>query len=102
MGQAKLRGTYDERAAISRQTARAKFPSSVQCNNCQADLMEIESMDVRGMPGMRLAGAARCESCTHTTWILDGTPEALSNFQDFMNRVHGEEAKVGAVVKPTS
>ena len=51
---------------------------------------------------MRLAGAARCESCTHTTWILDGTPEALSNFQDFMNRVHGEEAKVGAVVKPTS
>lgn len=57
-------------------------------------------MDVRGMPGMRLAGAAICASCTQTTWVLDGTPEALAKMQAFMDEEHGEDAKIGFANKP--
>lgn len=102
MGQAKLKGTFEQRQAQAIAKSRAQFPSSIKCNNCGEDLTEIQPMDVRNMPGMRLAGAAICASCTQTTWILDGTPDALSLMQDFMAEEHGEDAKLGFVKKPQS
>ena len=77
MGQAKCRGNQEQRMAEAKARERAKFPDSVACNNCQAQLTEIEPMDVRGIPGMRLAGGAICEACESTTWVLDGTQEGL-------------------------
>jgi hypothetical protein len=100
MGQAKLKGSFEQRQALAKAKSRAQFPSSIKCNNCGEDLTEIQPMDVRGMPGMRLAGAAMCASCTQTTWVLDGTPEALVLMQEFMAEEHGEEAKLGFAQKP--
>lgn len=102
MGQAKLNGSFEQRKAQAVAKARALFPTSIQCNNCGHDLFEIQQMDVRGMPGMRLAGGAVCASCSQTTWILDGTPEALAQMQDYMAEAHGEEAKIGFAKKPQS
>lgn len=100
MGQAKNRGTFEERAAASKANARALFPASVTCNHCKEQISEIESMDVRGIPGMRLAGGAICQSCTYTTWILDGTPEAVAAMQKIMNEEHGSPAEMGTERKP--
>jgi hypothetical protein len=100
MGQAKLRGTVEERTAQAKTAMRAQFPGTVKCNHCQTDIAEINPMDVRGMDGMLLAGAAVCPSCSFTTWVLDGTPEALANMQAFLNDQHGAEAQTGRVLKP--
>jgi uncharacterized protein with PIN domain len=100
MGQAKLKGTLEHRIAQALAKARAQYPASVKCNNCSQDLTDIQSMDVRGMPGMRLAGAAICSNCSQTTWILDGSPEALEKLQAVMDDEHGEEAKKGFVTNP--
>lgn len=100
MGQARIRGTFEERAAHAKTAARAQFPDAVQCNNCQAWLTGIEPLDVRGIPGMRLAGGAVCASCSQTTWVLDGTADALAGMQEFLDAQHGEEGKAGFVQKP--
>lgn len=100
MGQAKLKGSFEQRQAQAVAKARALFPPSIQCNNCGHDLTDIQPMDVKGMPGMRLAGGAICSSCSQTTWVLDGTPEALAQMQDYMADEHGEEAKIGFAMKP--
>jgi hypothetical protein len=100
MGQAKNRGTFEERAAASKASTRALFPESVTCNHCKQQISEIEPMDVRGIPGMRLAGGAICSSCTYTTWILDGTPEAVAAMQKIMNAEHSSPAEVGSERKP--
>ncbi|ABE47247.1 conserved hypothetical protein (plasmid) [Polaromonas sp. JS666] len=100
MGQAKIRGTHEERAAQAKTTARAQFPATVKCNHCETDISEIEPMDVRGMTGMRLAGGAICPNCSYTTWVLDGTPEALAQMQAFLNEEHGAEAQTGRALKP--
>lgn len=99
MGQAKLKGTFEQRQAIAIAKERAQFPASIKCNNCGNDLTEIHPMDVKGMTGMRLAGGAICASCTQTTWVLDGTSEALAQMQDFLAEEHGEEAKIGFAKK---
>jgi hypothetical protein len=92
MGEAKRRGSQAEREASAIAARRALFPASVKCNNCQADLTEITPMDVRGMPGMRLAGGAHCFACQHDTWVLDGTQAGLSLFRQFLDEEHGAGA----------
>ena len=99
MGQAKLKGSFEERRAKSIADARVQFPDTVTCNNCGHSLSEITNLDVRGMPGMRLAGAAICPECTQTTWITDGTPQALAELQEYLNAEHGQEGKMGVAFK---
>lgn len=98
MGEAKRRGSQADRETAAIAALRAMFPASVKCNNCQADLTEIAPMDVRGIPGMRLAGGAHCPSCGHVTWVLDGTPEGLALFRQFLDEEHG----AGAVASGTA
>lgn len=101
MGQAKSRGSHEQRIAEARARERAKFPESVKCNNCQADLTEIEPMDVRGIPGMRLAGGAVCQACNSTTWVLDGTEEGLDTTAAMLEQMHGgDSAQVGIAQRP--
>jgi hypothetical protein len=71
---------------------REQLPAVVKCNNCQAELSDIHPMDVRGIPGMRLAGGAHCAACQHDTWVLDGTQEGLSLFRQFLDAEHGTGA----------
>jgi hypothetical protein len=71
----------------------------VSCNNCKADLIEIQPMDVRKLQGMHLAGAAHCATCEHVTWVLDGTPEALGMFRSWLDSEHGAEAVSAGVAK---
>lgn len=100
MGQAKIRGTLEERAAQAKVNARAQFPATVKCNHCESYISEIEPMDVRGMAGMRLAGGAICPKCSCTTWVLDGTPEALEQMQAFLDHEHGGQVQTGLALKP--
>jgi uncharacterized protein with PIN domain len=100
MGQAKSRGSQVERAAEAKKRERAKFPETVKCNNCQAELSEINPMDVRGFAGLRLAGAARCEACESTTWVLDGTHEAIAQVSELLDEEHGGGAQYGFALKP--
>ena len=99
MGEAKRRGTFEQRQEEAVGALRRKFPEYVTCNNCKADLTEILPMDVRGLQGMRLAGAAHCAACKHDTWVLDGTPEALGMFQSWLDSEHGAEAVSVGVAK---
>lgn len=91
MGQAKSRGNQEQRIAEARARERAKFPESVKCNSCEAELTEIEPLDVRGIPGLRLAGGAYCTACGNPTWVLDGTAEALADVAQQLEQQHGGE-----------
>ena len=92
MGEAKRRGSQAAREAEAIAGRRAQLPATVGCNNCQADLTEISPMDVRGVPGMRLAGGAHCVACQHDTWVLDGTVAGLQLFRQLLDEQHGAGA----------
>lgn len=101
MGQAKIRGNQEQRIADAKARERAKFPEAVACNNCHAQLTEIEPMDVRGIDGMRLAGAAFCNACDSSTWVLDGTPEGLKAVSSYLADGH-DDVTYGQVLRPKS
>jgi hypothetical protein len=98
LGQAKVKGSYEQRKEQAIATARAGFPDSVKCNNCNLDLTEIVSMDTRGLIGLRKVGAAICDACSQTTWILDGSPQSLAEFSSYISEESDGEIKLGSVM----
>ncbi len=69
MGQAKLRGTPEQRrhAAIERQLSLR--PKYVKCNHCQAELTELQPMGISDIKGIEAAFAAHCPHCG-SVWHL--------------------------------
>lgn len=100
MGEAKRRGSQESRKEQAVTALRALFPSTVKCNHCEAELSAIDPLDTHGMPGLHLAGIARCSACEHNTFVLDGEPEALAAFQEYMASEHGDEVYSGVALKP--
>lgn len=101
MGQAKSRGSAEQRVREAKERERAKFPQTVKCNNCQKDLSEITPLGNLGFEGLRLAGAANCSDCESTTWVLDGTDEALAKVAFAMDAIHNGDVKSGFELKPS-
>lgn len=97
MGQARLRGTPEQRkaAAIDRQMAlRPKF---ITCNNCQARLTDMAPMDIDGLDGIQAAFTAHCPACGHDTYALKGEPEAVARLHMAIEDNVGAASKAGVV-----
>ncbi|WP_298151156.1 hypothetical protein [Flavobacterium sp.] len=87
MGQAKNRGTLDERVAAAKAMIDALRPASITCNECKADVTDIHNMDTRGMPGIHAVFAGIC-SCGATTYAMQGEKDALEKFLVAMEASH--------------
>lgn len=80
MGQAKSRGDFQNRVAQARQRAAELRPEKLVCNNCKTGITEFESLDSRGLSGVKAVFAGRCPSCGQTTMGGVGDRKALETF----------------------
>lgn len=78
MGQAKKRGTLEQRTAAAKERGEALRPANLICGSCEAAVTEFESMDTRGMAGIRAGFAGICPACGDTVFALSGEPEAVA------------------------
>lgn len=81
MGQAKLRGTRDQRVAQAHAKIEATRPDKLVCNGCQADVTDIHPVSTRGLTGIEAIWMGQC-TCGHTTFAASGKPEAVQAFFD--------------------
>jgi Zn finger protein HypA/HybF involved in hydrogenase expression len=97
MGQARLRGTPEQRklAAIDKQLSLR--PKYVVCNNCQANLTELQPMDISGMAGIDAAFAAHCPHCDHDTFAIKGEREAVARMHMAIEDATASESRPGVV-----
>lgn len=97
MGQAKIRGTQEQRkqAAIEKQLSLR--PKYITCNNCQAELTEMHPMDISGMQGIEAAFAANCPHCNHDTYAIKGEREAVANMHMAIEDATGSQSQIGIV-----
>jgi len=101
MGQAKQRGTKEQREAQAKAKIEAFKPASIVCNHCKAEITEVHTMDMRGMRGLDAAFAGMC-SCGHTTWAIAGDREAAAGLAASMEETIGQEVMVGAMPRPNN
>lgn len=96
MGQAKQRGSREERAAEAIAKAESRKPKSITCNACQAEITDVQVMDARGMDGIEGAYAGIC-TCGHTTWAMAGHPDAVSRAMIALQETVGGESILGSM-----
>jgi hypothetical protein len=96
MGQAKQRGTIEERAAQAIARIEAIKPKFIVCNNCQAEITDVHVMDSRGMVGIDGAFAGMCD-CGHSTWAMAGDREAVATAMMSLDEVTGGESVLGSL-----
>lgn len=101
MGQAKQRGTKEQREAQAKAKIESLKPASIVCNHCKAEITEVHTMDTHGMRGIDAAFAGMC-SCGHTTWAIAGDPEAAAGLAASMEETMGQEVIVGSMPRSTN
>lgn len=90
MGQAKLRGSREQRIANAIAKVEALRPKFLICNQCKGEITEIQTMDTRGVPGLDAAFAGICPTCNTPTFAMSGEPEAVAMMSEVMRESMGE------------
>ncbi len=81
MGQAKQRGTIEQRIAQAQAKIEATRPEKLVCNGCGADVTAIHPVSTRGLTGVEAIWLGQCD-CGQTTFAASGKPEAVQAFFD--------------------
>jgi hypothetical protein len=79
MGQAKNRGTKDQRIAQAQAKIEATRPEKLVCNGCNADVTAIHPVSTRGLRGIDAIWVGQCD-CGQTTFAASGEPQAVDAF----------------------
>lgn len=99
MGQAKLRGTFQDRAAAAKARLDALRPKVIICNECKGEITEIVDLDAKGVVGIDAAFAGICPTCKSPTYAIKGEPEAVGELMNVMADVMGGAPLVGVQTK---
>ena len=93
MGEAKKRGTKEQRAQAAHAAIEALRPEFVECGKCHAHVTQLEAMDTCGETGLTAVFAGICPNCSHQVWAFTGDPHAVQNamllMQQLAEREHG-------------
>lgn len=102
MGQAKQRGSQEERAKQAREKIEMMKPTAIVCNACKAEITDIHAMDTRGMPGIQAVFAGMC-NCGNTTHAMIGDPDAVADLVVAIEETNGEQGILGSqLYKPSA
>ena len=79
MGQAKQRGTVEQRIAQAQAKIEESRPEKLVCNGCGADVTSINPVSTRGLRGIDAIWVGQCD-CGQTTFAASGEPKAVDAF----------------------
>jgi Zn finger protein HypA/HybF involved in hydrogenase expression len=99
MGQAKLRGSREQRIAEAKARIEAIKPEYLICNSCEGRIDTVELMDTRELQGIDVAFAGVCPTCKKPTFAIQGEPWAVAQLNEVMSESMGEPI-VGNQVLP--
>lgn len=97
MGQAKLRGTPEQRKQVAIDRQLSLRPKHIVCNNCKAELTDMQSIDISHIQGIDAAFAAHCPHCEHDTFAIKGEKEAVARMHMAIEDAMGAESQAGVV-----
>lgn len=95
MGQAKQRGTKEQRAAQAKAKIDALRPEKLVCGSCKTAFTDFEAIGTRNMKGIHAAFGGLCPSCGETVLAFSGEKEAVANAMLAWQDAMGNESKLG-------
>lgn len=95
MGQAKERGTREDRVAQAAAIADRLRPPEMKCNVCGTTLNDVSAQDTSALPGIHAAFGAHCTACGKDTWAVRGEPAAVRAFYAALEKSAGASVHLG-------
>ena len=95
MGQAKQRGTKEQRVAQAKAKVEALRPAKLVCGACKTAVTDFDAMDTRNMHGIQAAFGGICPSCGETVLAFSGEQEAVANAMIAWQDAMESEGKLG-------
>jgi len=96
VGQARNRGSLEQRIQQARQKIDASTPNHIVCNHCKTEITQVKRLDTKGLRGIEAAFAGQCPACGQSTYAVKGEPRSVAAFMDAMQRATGSEAILGS------
>lgn len=95
MGQAKRRGSLEQRVSIAKARIDTLRPKAIICNDCKGEITDVVDLDIRGMTGIDAAFAGLCPECKGSTYAIKGTPAAVEALMVALSNATGGEPLLG-------
>ena len=70
-------------------------PKAITCNQCKAEITDVQVMDTKGMAGIEAAFAGICPHCDSSTYAVRGRRDAVEAFMMAMSKATGEVPLLG-------
>ncbi len=96
VGQARKRGSLEQRIQQAKQKIVGSTPDHITCNNCKTEITEVYLLDTKGMRGIDAAFAGQCPVCDQSTYAVKGAPNSIAAFMEAMQAATGEEPIIGS------
>jgi hypothetical protein len=100
LGQAKHRGTQEERIAAAVMATALNSPPTIACNGCNAVLPQAERLDTQELKGIELAFKSHCAACDQDTWAVRGEVAAVKAFYAALEKSVGGTVQLGSAKPP--
>ncbi|PKO87245.1 MAG: hypothetical protein CVU18_11350 [Betaproteobacteria bacterium HGW-Betaproteobacteria-12] len=95
MGQAKKRGTLEQRRQAAKARIDALRPEVIICNQCGGEIQDILDLPTSGMPGIDAAFAGHCQACSSSTYAIKGDPKAVEQLMLAITETTGDVPLLG-------
>jgi hypothetical protein len=101
MGEAKNRGSEQDRIAQALGRAVAPAAPEIKCNSCGAVLPDSDRLDVTEFEGIEIAYKSHCAACEQDTWAVRGASSSVRAFYDALEKASGRAVQLGTA-RPAS
>jgi len=96
MGQAKRRGSREERTQQSIKKTEELLPEFLTCNSCSTKVYDLNLLPTEGISGIEVACAGICPDCGDSTWGINGDPEATQQLMEILSEeLNQSDPKIG-------
>jgi Zn finger protein HypA/HybF involved in hydrogenase expression len=102
MGQAKKRGSHDQRVEQAKARIEALRPEFITCNDCKFQIMTIATANTRRIAGVDACFYGVCENCGSTTYAMKGTAEGVQDLVDALHMATGDLPLLGVQFTSTA
>jgi hypothetical protein len=95
MGEAKRRGTPEERAQQARARVEALRPAQLVCGHCKTAFTTFDAIPAPGLHGIDAVFGGQCPNCGNDVVVFKGESKAVAEAMLAYERMMGENAKLG-------
>jgi hypothetical protein len=95
MGEAKRRGTPQQRADQAHARLEALRPAQLVCGSCQTAFSDFEAHDASGMRGIDAIFGGQCPNCGNDVLVFKGEPDAVAQAMLAWEQMMGADAQLG-------